>query len=93
MSKPNGPIVGGVHLDDGTHTRFIWIDEQGLQNPAGLSTGTMVDTFGGPVMLAPNWASIPARKLTFPGYLLPIAQSVSVTTGATGIHGMVPPYL
>ena len=81
MSKPNGPIVGGVHLDDGTHTRFIWIDEQGLQNPAGLSTGTMVDTFGGPVMLAPNWASIPARKLTFPGYLLPIAQSVSVTTG------------
>lgn len=81
MSKPNGPIVGGVHLDDGTHTRFIWIDEQGLQNPAGLSTGTMVDTFGGPVMLAPNWASIPARKLTFPGYLLPIAQSVSITTG------------
>lgn len=81
MAKPFGPIVGQVHLDDGLHTKFIWIDEQGLQNPASIGDGTMVDTFGGPVMVHPNWASIPARKLTFPGYMYPIAQSTTVTVG------------
>lgn len=81
MAKPNGPIVGQIHLDDGLHTKFIWIDEQGLQNPASIGDGAMVDTFGGPVMVHPNWASIPARKLTFPGYMFPIAQSTTVTVG------------
>lgn len=81
MTKPNGPIVGGVHLDDGVHTKFIWMDEQGMQNPASIGDGTNVDTFGGPVMVHPNWASIPSRKLIFPGYMFPVAQSVSVGKG------------
>lgn len=81
MTKPYGPIVGQIHLDDGTHTKFIWVDEQGLQNPAGNAVGSMVDTFAGPVMLQPNWVATPIRSLTFPGYLFPIASSVTVTTG------------
>jgi hypothetical protein len=81
VTKPYGPIVGQIHLDDGTHTKFIWVDEQGLQNPAGNAVGSMVDTFAGPVMLQPNWVATPIRSLTFPGYLFPIASSVTVTTG------------
>ncbi len=81
MAKPFGPIVGEINLDDGVHTKFIWIDEQGMQNPAGAGVGSVVDTFGGPVMLTPNWVNTPSRSLTFPGYLYAIASSVSVTTG------------
>ena len=70
MTRPIGPILGKSHLDDQIHSKFIWIEENGIGAPVGLAQGNVVDTFGGPVRVMPNGMANPARDLVLGGYLV-----------------------
>lgn len=70
MTRPIGPILGKVHLDDQSQTKFIWIDEGGIGAPAGLAQGSVVDTFGGPIRVKPSGYANPQKEMVLAGYLV-----------------------
>jgi len=70
MTRPIGPILGKVHLDDQSQTKFIWMDEGGIGAPAGLAQGSVVDTFGGPIRVKPSGYANPQKEMVLAGYLV-----------------------
>lgn len=70
MTRPIGPILGKAHLDDQVHTKFIWMEENGIGVPAGLAQGSVVETFGGPIRVKPTGLANPAKDLVLGGYLV-----------------------
>lgn len=72
MTTPSGPILGGVHLNDGANTKFRWNQEVGLSSPAARAVGSIQSTFAGPVLIAPQPTAYTARAVSLPGYLLQV---------------------
>jgi len=69
MTKPIGPFLGSVHLDDGVHAKFKWTEESGISEPAPRPQGSVKETFGGPYRVAPNSIIQPSKDFSITGYL------------------------
>ena len=69
MTKPIGPFLGGVHLDDGVQAKFKWTEESGISEPAPRPQGSIKDTFGGPYRINPDPTIQPSKDFDITGYL------------------------